>query len=95
MIAALISTSARHRGGVLLAALIAAAIGLYHLATLPIDAIPDVTGVQVQVNTAVPGLAAEEIETRVTVPIERLMGGQPGLSGFRSLTRSGLSQVTL
>ena len=95
MIAALISASARARGGVLLAALIAAAIGLYHLFTLPIDAIPDVTGVQVQVNIAVPGLAAEEIETRVTVPIERLMGGQPGLSGFRSLTRSGLSQVTL
>jgi cobalt-zinc-cadmium resistance protein CzcA len=95
VIAALISASARHRGGVLLAALIAAAIGLYHLVTLPIDAIPDVTGVQVQVNTAVPGLAAEEIETRVTVPLERLMGGQPGLVGFRSLTRSGLSQVTL
>jgi cobalt-zinc-cadmium resistance protein CzcA len=95
VIAALISASARHRGGVLLAALVAAAIGLYHLVTLPIDAIPDVTGVQVQVNTAVPGLAAEEIETRVTVPLERLMGGQPGLTGFRSLTRSGLSQVTL
>ena len=95
MIATLISASARHRGGVLIAALIAAAIGLYHLVTLPIDAIPDVTGVQVQVNTAVPGLAGEEIETRVTVPIERLMGGQPGLTGFRSLTRSGLSQVTL
>ncbi|WP_156255110.1 efflux RND transporter permease subunit [Sandarakinorhabdus oryzae] len=95
MIAALISASARHRGGVLLAALIAAAIGFYHLVTLPIDAIPDVTGVQVQVNTAVPGLAAEEIETRVTVPLERMMGGQPGLVGFRSLTRSGLSQVTL
>jgi heavy metal efflux system protein len=95
VIAALISASERNRGGVLLAALIAAAIGLYHLFTLPIDAIPDVTGVQVQVNTAVPGLAGEEIETRVTVPIERLMGGQPGLIGFRSLTRSGLSQVTL
>lgn len=95
MIAALISASARHRGGVLMAALIAVAIGVWHLVTLPIDAIPDVTGVQVQVNTAVPGLAGEEIETRVTVPIERLMGGQPGLIGFRSLTRSGLSQVTL
>ena len=95
MIAALISASERNRGGVVLAALIAAAIGLWHLISLPIDAIPDVTGVQVQVNTAVPGLAAQEIETRVTVPIERLMGGQPGLTGFRSLTRSGLSQVTL
>ncbi|MBU6166426.1 MAG: CusA/CzcA family heavy metal efflux RND transporter [Alphaproteobacteria bacterium] len=95
MIAALISASERNRGGIVLAAIIAVAIGLWHLATLPIDAIPDVTGVQVQVNTAVPGLAAPEIETRVTVPIERLMGGQPGLTGFRSLTRSGLSQVTL
>jgi len=95
VIAGLISASERNRGSVLLVALVAAAIGLWHLFTLPIDAIPDVTGVQVQINTAVPGLAGEEIETRVTVPIERLMGGQPGLTGFRSLTRSGLSQVTL
>lgn len=95
MIARLVGWSVAHRGGVLLAVLLAAAIGLWSLLRLPIDAIPDITGVQVQINTSVPGLAAQEIEQRVTVPLERAMAGQPGLAGMRSLTRSGLGQVTL
>jgi cobalt-zinc-cadmium resistance protein CzcA len=85
----------RHRLGVALVAALIAAIGLWSFASLQIDAIPDITGVQVQINTTVPALAPEEIEQLVTLPIERAMGGQPGLDQTRSLTKTGLSQVTL
>lgn len=85
----------RHRLGVALVAALIAAIGLWSFANLQIDAIPDITGVQVQINTTVPALAPEEIERLVTLPIERAMGGQPGLDQTRSLTKTGLSQVTL
>ncbi|MGO1303997.1 MAG: efflux RND transporter permease subunit, partial [Sphingomonas parapaucimobilis] len=85
----------RHRLGVALVAALIAAIGLWSFASLQIDAIPDITGVQVQINTTVPALAPEEIERLVTLPIERAMGGQPGLDQTRSLTKTGLSQVTL
>ncbi|WP_294232906.1 CusA/CzcA family heavy metal efflux RND transporter [uncultured Sphingomonas sp.] len=85
----------RHRLGVALVAALIAAIGLWSFASLQIDAIPDITGVQVQINTQVPALAPEEIERLVTLPIERAMGGQPGLDQTRSLTKTGLSQVTL
>jgi cobalt-zinc-cadmium resistance protein CzcA len=71
------------------------AVGLWSFASLQIDAIPDITGVQVQVNTMVPALAPEEIERLATLPIERAMAGQPGLDETRSLTKTGLSQVTL
>ena len=83
------------RSLVLLIALIVVGIGTWSLMRLPIDAIPDITGSQVQINTMVPGLAPEEIELRATIPIERVMAGQPGLSDMRSLTKGGLSQVTL
>ncbi len=69
--------------------------GIYAFIHLQLDAIPDITGVQVQINTAVPALAPEEIEHQVTLPIERAMAGQPGLDETRSLTKTGLSQVTL
>ncbi|WP_409929035.1 efflux RND transporter permease subunit [Sphingomonas sp. BAUL-RG-20F-R05-02] len=72
-----------------------AAVGLWSFLSLQIDAIPDITGVQVQVNTMVPSLAPEEIERLATLPIERAMAGQPGLEETRSLTKTGLSQVTL
>ncbi|WP_230483060.1 efflux RND transporter permease subunit [Sphingomonas sp. Leaf21] len=85
----------RHRLGVALVAALVAAIGLWSFANLQIDAIPDITGVQVQINTQVPALAPEEIERLVTLPVERAMGGQPGLDQTRSLTKTGLSQVTL
>jgi cobalt-zinc-cadmium resistance protein CzcA len=62
---------------------------------LPIDAVPDITGVQVQINTEVPALAAEESEKLVTQPIELEMAGLPGMESMRSLTKFGLSQVTL
>ncbi|WP_203310892.1 efflux RND transporter permease subunit [Sphingomonas beigongshangi] len=84
-----------HRLAVALTAALIAAIGLWSFANLQIDAIPDITGVQVQINTQVPALAPEEIERLVTLPIERAMGGQAGLDQTRSLTKTGLSQVTL
>lgn len=85
----------RNRLAVALVTALIAAIGLWSFTTIQIDAIPDITGVQVQINTAVPALAPEEIERLVTLPIERAMGGQPGLDQTRSLTKTGLSQVTL
>jgi heavy metal efflux system protein len=78
-----------------LAVALVTAAGLWSFINLQIDAIPDITGVQVQINTQVPALAPEEIERLVTLPIERAMGGQPGLDQTRSLTKTGLSQVTL
>lgn len=84
-----------HRIAVAAVSAIVAAIGLWSYFSLQIDAIPDITGVQVQINTQVAALAPEEIERLVTLPIERSMGGQPGLNQTRSLTKTGLSQVTL
>lgn len=62
---------------------------------LPIDAVPDITNVQVQINTIVEGLAPEEIERNITVPIETTMNGISGVTQVRSITRFGLSQVTV
>src|SRR5262249_32245237 len=60
---------------------------------LPIDAFPDTTPVQVQINTPVPSLNAEEAEAQVTIPIELAIGGLPGLGNIRSVSKFGLSQV--
>ncbi|WP_419826100.1 efflux RND transporter permease subunit [Sphingomonas sp.] len=95
MIAGLLRRVTQHRLAVAFVAALVAAVGLWAFASLQIDAIPDITGVQVQINTQVPALAPEEIERLVTLPIERAMGGQPGLDETRSLTKTGLSQVTL
>ncbi len=77
----------------LVAAMAAAGIASYRL--LPIDAVPDITNVQVQVNTPLPGYSPLEAEQRVTYPIETAMAGLPGLDQTRSLSRYGLSQVTV
>lgn len=69
--------------------------GLYSFKELPIDAVPDITNVQVQVNTRVEGLGPEEIERLVTLPIELSLNGVPGVEQVRSITRFGLSQVTV
>ncbi|WP_374943107.1 efflux RND transporter permease subunit [Sphingomonas sp.] len=95
MIGALLDLVTRHRLAVALVSALVAAIGFWSFLSLKIDAIPDITGVQVQINTAVPALAPEDTEKLVTLPIERAMGGQPGLDETRSLTKTGLSQVTL
>ena len=80
---------------VLLMVLGMAALGVYNYQKLPIDAVPDITNVQVQINTAVPGYSPLEAEQRITYPIETVMAGLPGLQQTRSLSRYGLSQVTV
>ncbi|MHB1081643.1 MAG: efflux RND transporter permease subunit [Prosthecobacter sp.] len=87
--------SVRQRALVLLGAFGLLGAGLYSLMHLPIDAVPDLTGPQVQVNVAVPALAPEESERAVTRPIEMALSGMPGVLESRSLTKFGLSQVTI
>jgi cobalt-zinc-cadmium resistance protein CzcA len=95
MLNRLLEFSVRQRVFVLLATVVLVGIGVYSALRLPIDAVPDITNVQVQVNTAVPALAPEEIEKLVTFLIENEMAGIPGLTELRSLSKFGLSQVTL
>jgi Cu/Ag efflux pump CusA len=95
MLNRLLEFSVRQRVFVLLATLVMVGIGVYSALRLPIDAVPDITNVQVQINTAVPALAPEEIEKLVTFPIENEMAGIPGLTELRSLSKFGLSQVNL
>ncbi|MHB9008495.1 MAG: efflux RND transporter permease subunit, partial [Limisphaerales bacterium] len=68
-------------------------VGGHSLSNLPVDAFPDTTPVQVQVNSTVPSLNAEEAEAQVTIPVELAIGGLPGLHNVRSLSKFGLSQV--
>ncbi|MDB5749557.1 MAG: CusA/CzcA family heavy metal efflux transporter [Massilia sp.] len=71
------------------------ASGLYSYGRLPIDAVPDITNVQVQINTGAEAYSPLEVEQRITFPIETVMNGLPGLEQTRSLSRYGLSQVTV
>ena len=71
-----------------------AAVGGYNFLILPIDAVPDITNVQVQINTEAPGFTPLEVEQRITFPVETAIAGIPKLSHTRSLSRYGLSQVT-
>ncbi len=84
-----------HRWLVMLAVFGMAALGAFSYQKLPIDAVPDITNVQVQINTKAPGYSPLETEQRVTYPIETVMAGLPGLEQTRSLSRYGLSQVTV
>jgi cobalt-zinc-cadmium resistance protein CzcA len=95
MIDALLAFSVRQRWLVVLFALAAGALGAWNFTRLPIDAVPDVTNVQVQINTRAPGLSPLEAEQRITFPIETAMGGLPRLDYTRSISRYGLSQVTV
>ena len=85
----------QQRWFVMLAVLLMAALGLWNYQRLPIDAVPDITNVQVQVNTHAPGYSPLETEQRITYPVETVMAGLPGLQQTRSLSRYGLSQVTV
>ena len=80
---------------VLLLVLGMAALGIYNYQRLPIDAVPDITNVQVQVNTSAPGYSPLESEQRITFPVETAMAGLPNLEQTRSISRYGLSQVTV
>ncbi|MDI1250032.1 MAG: CusA/CzcA family heavy metal efflux RND transporter [Lacunisphaera sp.] len=95
MIDKILEFSLRQRGFVVLGALALLGAGVWAALRLPIDATPDITNVQVQINTEVKGLAPEEIEKLVTFPLEMEMSGVPGMTELRSLSKTGLSQVTL
>lgn len=95
MVTGLLHLSLRHRSYVVIATVALAAVGTWAAFNLPIDAVPDITNVQVQINTAVPALAPEEIEKLVTFPIESEMAGLPAMIELRSLSKFGLSQVTM
>ena len=95
MIDKILEFAVRQRVLVLMGALALLLLGLWSANKLPMDAIPDITGVQVQVNTTVPALAPDEVEKLVTVPLEMALGGVAGVTEMRSLSRFGLSQITL
>ena len=95
MIDKLIVVSLTHRWLVLIVVLALVALGIHNAQRLPIDAVPDITNVQVQVNTEAPGYSPLEAEQRITFPIETAMAGIPHLDYTRSLSRYGLSQVTV
>lgn len=95
MLTHIITYSLNHRLVVMAAAVLTIIVGAISLSMLNIDAFPDSTPVQVQVNTDVPGLVATEVERLVTFPVELLMGGLPGLVEVRSISQFGLSQVTV
>lgn len=95
MIDRILEFSLRQPGFVLLAAMLLVVVGLWSAAHLPIDAVPDITAPQVQVNIEVAALAAEESEKLITQPIELALAGLPGVEEMRSLTKFGLSQVTI
>ena len=95
MMEAILTFAVRQRLLVLLVTLGIAALGAWNFTRLPIDAVPDITNVQVQINTTAPGHSPLEVEQRITFPIETAMGGLPRLDYTRSLSRYGLSQVTV
>jgi cobalt-zinc-cadmium resistance protein CzcA len=84
----------RHRWMVLAIVGAFAALGIYNYQRLPIDAVPDITNIQVQINTEATGYSPLETEQRVTFPIETALAGLPRLEYTRSVSRYGLSQVT-
>ncbi|KAB8044570.1 CusA/CzcA family heavy metal efflux RND transporter [Janthinobacterium aquaticum] len=91
----IIKFSIAQRWLIMLAVIAMAAMGLYSYQKLPIDAVPDITNVQVQINTSASAYSPLEVEQRVTFPIETVMAGLPNLEQTRSLSRYGLSQVTV
>lgn len=95
MINALIRFSIAQKLVVLLLVAIMASAGAYSLINLPIDAVPDVTNVQVQVLTSAPSLAPLEIERQITFPVEVAMSGIPGVEEIRSVSKFGISNVTI
>jgi len=94
MLDRLLKFSIQHRYLIVLLTLGAAGIGVYSLQRLPIDAVPDITNNQVQINTMFPALTPAEIEKQVTFPVETALAGIPGLQYTRSFSRNGFSQVT-
>ena len=94
MISRILSFSIQHRFLVVLLVIGAAAFGVLSLQRLPIDAVPDITNNQVQINTVYAALSPEDVEKQITFPIETALAGIPGLESTRSISRNGFSQVT-
>lgn len=95
MINKVITWSLEHRLAVIVLALILMSSGIFAVRNLPIDAFPDTTPVQVQINTTAPALSPLEIEQQITFPVEQAISGLPGLEVVRSISKFGFSQVTV
>lgn len=94
MLESVLHFSIKNRWLILLLTSLVAAVGVFSLKRLPIDAVPDITNNQVQINAMAPSLSPIEVEKQVTFPIENALAGIPGLQSTRSLSRNGFSQVT-
>jgi cobalt-zinc-cadmium resistance protein CzcA len=95
MLESLVRYSIRHRWVMLGITALLAALGVFSLLRLPIDAVPDITDVQVQINTEAAGYSPLEVEQRITYPVETALAGLPRVAYTRSLSRYGLSQLTV
>ena len=95
MLNKIISWSLANRFIVILFSLALVISGLYSLNKLPIDAFPDTTPVQVQINTVAPALSPIDIEQQITIPVEQAISGLPKLANVRSISKFGLSQITV
>lgn len=95
MLTKIIDWSLRHRWAVLVAWAAIAAAGILSFRALPMDAFPDTTPVQIQVNTVAPSLAPLEVERQITIPVEQALAGLPRIDELRSISKFGLSQITL
>ena len=95
MIAAILKFSIQHRWAMLSLTLLMAGLGVYNLSHLNIDAVPDITNIQVQVTAQAAGLSALEIEQRITFPIETGMAGLPHLVKTRSISQYGIALITI
>src|SRR6202045_3233307 len=95
MIDGILSFAIRQRWLVMIGVLAMAAFGAWNFTRLPIDAVPDITNVQVQINSRAPGYSPLEVEQRITFAIEPAMGGLPNLENTRSVGRYGGAEVTV
>src|ERR1700683_4135427 len=95
MIDQFVDTCLRHRTAVIVLAVLFAGFGVYAWETLSVEAYPELGDVAAQVTTQMPGLAAEEVEQLITVPLERQINGTPGLLLMRSTSTFGLSLITV
>src|SRR5262245_13606313 len=95
LLSAIVAWSLRNRPVVLVACALFMFVGVRAALTLPIDAVPDITNMQVQIITSAPALSPVEVEQYVTVPVERAMAGIPKMTEVRSISKYGISVVTL
>src|SRR6185436_4650770 len=94
MLEAVLHFSIKNRWLIVVMTALVAAVGAYSLKRLPIDAVPDITNNQVQINAVAGSLSPFEVEKQVTFTIENALAGIPGLQSTRSLSRNGFAQVT-